>query len=191
MFNEFKLNCLGGGAHILRLGPTPGQGRNSWWFSSECLRPKRLFAGPTAFFRPLRSAGKALSIVDGFTAEAAAAPQAVLIAGLNGTGRPLKQNVARVYSGGQPRASLLKRHLVPGWEAGYAAGTGPLIWPEAGTRLGLAICKDFDFTDTSRALGRADARVVLAPAWDFAGTEAIHAQMARFRAAEGGFAPAR
>ncbi|WLT32584.1 nitrilase-related carbon-nitrogen hydrolase [Geothrix sp. PMB-07] len=139
---------------------------------------------------------KAMSMTPSFEAEvdrrlAAAAPKAILIAGLNGMGRPLKLNVARVYAGGQPRASLLKRHLVPGWEAGYAVGPGPLTWPAADTRLGLAICKDFDFTDTSRSLSRADARLVLAPAWDFAGTEAIHAQMARFRAVEGGFALAR
>jgi apolipoprotein N-acyltransferase len=96
-----------------------------------------------------------------------------------------------VYQGGEVRQRVRKRHLVPGWEEGYAAGTTSPVWEADGVRWGAAICKDLDFPELARDLGAAGAQVVAAPAWDFAGTEALHARMARFRAVEGGFALAR
>jgi apolipoprotein N-acyltransferase len=139
---------------------------------------------------------KLAGVAHGYAAEvdaalAAAAPGAQVVAGLNLLGEEPKVNEARVYLGGELRQRVRKRHLVPGWEDGYAAGTASPVWDEDGVRWGVAICKDLDFPGLARELGASGAQVVAAPAWDFAGTEALHATMARFRAVEGGFALAR
>lgn len=82
-----------------------------------------------------------------------------------------------------------KRHLIPGLETlAIAAGRGPVLAADlGGVTLGGAICKDFDFTDTSRALAHAGAQLVVAPAWDFGEDAWLHARMAMLRAVEGGF----
>jgi apolipoprotein N-acyltransferase len=82
-----------------------------------------------------------------------------------------------------------KQHLVPGFEIPkITPGPGPaLIATVAGIRLGGAICKDFDFVDVGRSLGRGGAALVVAPAWDFGQDGWLHGRMAMLRAVEGGF----
>jgi apolipoprotein N-acyltransferase len=148
--------------------------------------------GATLVVLPEKLAG----VAPGYAAEvdevlAGAAPGAQVVAGLNLVSEQPRVNEARVYLGGEPRQRVRKRHLVPGWEDGYAAGTASPVWDADGVRWGVAICKDLDFPGLARELGAAGAQVVAAPAWDFTGTEVLHAAMARFRAVEGGFALAR
>ena len=61
----------------------------------------------------------------------------------------------------------------------------------AGTRTGLAICKDMDFHDIGRAYGLLGADLLLVPAWDFGVDGTLHSRMAVLRGVEGGFAIAR
>jgi apolipoprotein N-acyltransferase len=84
-----------------------------------------------------------------------------------------------------------KRHLLPGPETGYTVGTTPGLFEAAGTRWGVAICKDMDFPSWLRAYGRADVRVMAVPAWDFVVDGRLHSRMAVVRAVENGFALVR
>lgn len=88
-----------------------------------------------------------------------------------------------------------KQHLVRGWEDGVLPGERDLTLGMAAGRLGIAICKDLDFASLGRRYGRQDVRLMLVPAWDFAGDfgadGALHARMAVLRGVEGGFAVAR
>jgi apolipoprotein N-acyltransferase len=86
-------------------------------------------------------------------------------------------------------AAYDKRHLITGLEsARVAAGQGPVLAAQAGgLSLGGAICKDFDFVDTSRGLARAGAQLAVGPAWDFGEDAWLHGRMAMLRAVEGGF----
>jgi len=82
-----------------------------------------------------------------------------------------------------------KRHMIPGFEAHFALGTGPLIFDHEGVRYGVAICKDMDFP----ALGReyAGVDIMLVPAWDFVDDAWFHSRMAILRGVESGYAIAR
>jgi apolipoprotein N-acyltransferase len=82
-----------------------------------------------------------------------------------------------------------KVHLIPGIEAGEVVPgvLPPLSVNIAGLPLGGAICKDFDFPETARLLSRGDARIVVAPAWDFGIDAWLHSRMAVLRGVEGGF----
>lgn len=82
-----------------------------------------------------------------------------------------------------------KRHLIPGLESGQVVpGEGPVLSTQVeDMRLGGAICKDFDFAETGRALAAGGARIVAAPAWDFGEDAWLHGRMAVLRGVEGGF----
>ncbi len=83
-----------------------------------------------------------------------------------------------------------KHHLIPGFEDRYTPGTMRTML--AGEpRVGVAICKDLDFTSTGLAYGRRDAQLLLVPAWDFEADAWLHGRMAVLRGVEGGFAVAR
>ena len=104
---------------------------------------------------------------------------------------PRKYNTALVFdpAPGRP-ARYVKRHLIPGFEDRYTAGSTPLLLDD-GAGIGVAICKDFDFTAIGREYGQRHARLLLAPAWDFDVDAWLHARMAVLRGVENGFALAR
>ena len=99
------------------------------------------------------------------------------------------RNVLLIVTADGDALTYDKQHLVPGFEIPkITPGQGPaLIATVAGIRLGGAICKDFDFVDVGRSLGRGGAALVVAPAWDFGQDGWLHGRMAMLRAVEGGF----
>jgi apolipoprotein N-acyltransferase len=102
-----------------------------------------------------------------------------------------RYNRAYVYAPATPVLSYDKRHLLPPVESALTPGTRPLGFQQAGASLGVAICKDMDFTSASRAYGGAAPGLLLVPGWDFDVDRAFHGHMALMRGVEGGFAVAR
>jgi apolipoprotein N-acyltransferase len=84
-----------------------------------------------------------------------------------------------------------KRRLVPGLESHLATGRADYTFVLEGRRIGVAICKDFDFPDLMRGYARRGVDIMLAPSWDFGVDGWLHARMAMLRAVEGGFSLAR
>lgn len=102
-----------------------------------------------------------------------------------------KRNAALVF---EPQAiapaAYFKHHLIPGFEARYTAGSARTLLAGAPS-IGVAICKDLDFTATSRDYARLGTQLLLVPAWDFDVDAWLHGRMAVLRGVEGGFAVAR
>jgi apolipoprotein N-acyltransferase len=101
-----------------------------------------------------------------------------------------ERNAALAFAPGidQP-VVYAKRHLIPGFESNYKAGTEYAMLPGSGT--GLAICKDMDFHDIGSAYAERGAKLLLVPAWDFRADGWLHSRMAVMRGIESGFAVAR
>jgi apolipoprotein N-acyltransferase len=116
----------------------------------------------------------------------------ILVAGLNMIGPEFSQNAAVVFSAdGQVLTKYHKIHLVPGFEDRYQPGTRPVEFSVAGTRIGLAICKDMDFPNSFLQYARDGVGILVVPAWDFGQDDQWHARMAITRGIEGGFAVVR
>jgi len=102
-----------------------------------------------------------------------------------------KHNAALVFEpAGNAPVPYFKRHLIPGFEDRYTAGDADTALG-SDPRIGMAICKDLDFTATGRAHGLLGTRLLLVPAWDFGEDAWLHARMAILRGVENGFAIAR
>ncbi len=115
-----------------------------------------------------------------------------LVVGINQIGRKPKRNIAVVFDpDGKMVAAYAKHHLIPSLEFDYKPGLKPAIFDAPWGRTAVLICKDLDFPATTRELAAAGVRVVLAPAWDWPGSEMIHQRMAVVRAVEAGFSLAR
>jgi apolipoprotein N-acyltransferase len=80
-----------------------------------------------------------------------------------------------------------KQHMIPGLESDLTPGDAVLFTDVGGVRLGVAICKDFDFPALGRRYGRHGVDVMLAPAWDFGVDAWLHSRMAVLRGVESGF----
>jgi apolipoprotein N-acyltransferase len=82
--------------------------------------------------------------------------------------------------------------LSPG-ENEYTPGTSGTIFQRKNTSQtwGVAICKDFDFTEPARSYGRSGVGLMLAPAWDFRIDDSYHGHIAVMRAVEDGFSLVR
>lgn len=104
---------------------------------------------------------------------------------------PLKYNRARVYAPGVPVRNYNKHHMLPAFESKLEPGTSTTILPENPQVWGVAICKDMDFTELSRQYGKADAGLMLVPAWDFRIDRWWHGHIAVMRGVEDGFSVAR
>jgi apolipoprotein N-acyltransferase len=116
----------------------------------------------------------------------------ILVAGLNMIGPKFSQNTAVVFSAdGQVLTEYHKIHLVQGFEDRYQPGTRPVEFSAAGTKIGLAICKDMDFPNSFFQYARDGVGILVVPAWDFGQDDQWHARMAITRGIEGGFAVAR
>ncbi|SFW62280.1 nitrilase-related carbon-nitrogen hydrolase [Luteibacter sp. UNCMF366Tsu5.1] len=103
----------------------------------------------------------------------------------------VERNTAMVFQPGAVSPAMHhKHHLIPGFEGRFTPGnTFQML---TGTpRIGLAICKDMDFQDFSKAYGQGNAQLLLVPAWDFVEDGWLHSRMAIMRGVEGGFAVAR
>jgi apolipoprotein N-acyltransferase len=121
-------------------------------------------------------------------ARAARDGRARVVAGINLTGGPTLRNAAWVFApDGQFELQYFKRLLVPRYEDGYAAGTEPgLVDGESG-KIGVAVCRDLFLARPFLAYGRARARILLVPAWDFTVDAEVQARVPVLRAVEGGY----
>lgn len=84
-----------------------------------------------------------------------------------------------------------KHHLLPVFEDEFTRGTTHVARRQGGITWGLAICKDMDFSDTSRAQDSLGTALLFVPAWDFDVDGWLHSRMAVLRGVEGGFSVAR
>ncbi|MFI7229769.1 nitrilase-related carbon-nitrogen hydrolase [Nonomuraea angiospora] len=92
--------------------------------------------------------------------------------------------------GGRP-VEYVKRHLVPGLESEFEAGTGQAFVPGSGGRWAIAICFDLDFPDLVRGYRRGGATALFVPAWDFGDDAWLHSRMAITRGIENGLTVTR
>ena len=99
-------------------------------------------------------------------------------------------NEARLYSAAGTRDAVYrKQHLVPVLEGSTTPGDEISVLPStspSGT-IGLEICRDMDYPNPARRYGKADAGLLLVPAWDFDIDRFWHGHMAVFRGVENGF----
>jgi apolipoprotein N-acyltransferase len=108
-----------------------------------------------------------------------------------GVAGTLRYNRAKVF---RPQAAVVsydKEHMLPPFESNLTPGTEKLSLNLGQTRLGVAICKDMDFTSMSLAYADLGAQLMLVPAWDFNSDRTWHGHMAIMRGVEGGFSVAR
>ena len=102
-----------------------------------------------------------------------------------------ERNTALVFTPNNATpAAYYKRHLIPGFEDRYTPGDRDLVL-DGVPRVGVAICKDLDFTATGRAQGQLGTQLLLVPAWDFDDDAWLHGRMAIMRGVASGFAMAR
>ena len=81
--------------------------------------------------------------------------------------------------------SYLKHQPVPGEPA--IQGVSPLkVVDKTETKLGAAICYDYDFPYLARGYGELGADIIFVPSSDWRGIDPIHTEMAAFRAVEQG-----
>ena len=81
--------------------------------------------------------------------------------------------------------SYLKHQPVPGEPA--VQGKSPLkVVDIAGTKIGAAICYDYDFPYLAKGYGELGADMVIIPSSDWRGIDPLHTEMAAFRAVEQG-----
>ena len=83
-----------------------------------------------------------------------------------------------------------KQRLVPGWEDRISPGNAPVFVDIAGTRLGIAICKDMHVPEIGRQYA-GGATLMVVPAYDFGRDAWMGARMTALRAVENGYAVAR
>lgn len=102
-----------------------------------------------------------------------------------------RYNRAMVYRPHSTVSLYDKEHLLPPWESDETPGTVKLTLARGDTRLGVAICKDMDFTSTALSYAELGTQLMLVPAWDFNGDRTWHGHMAIMRGVEGGFSIAR
>lgn len=84
-----------------------------------------------------------------------------------------------------------KSHMVMFLEDDYVVGKETAWFNDFGQTIRTVICKDMDFPATMRKYGQANVGLLLVPAWDWEGSERIHAQMAIVRGIENGYSIAR
>jgi apolipoprotein N-acyltransferase len=102
-----------------------------------------------------------------------------------------KYNQARIY---QPQAEVLsydKQHILPPFESYLTPGRSLVTLQKPTEGMGVAICKDMDFTPLSRKYGEAGVGLMLVPGWDFNVDRNWHGHMAVMRGVEDGFSLVR
>ena len=90
-----------------------------------------------------------------------------------------------IDSSGNITHSYLKHQPVPGEPA--VQGKSPLKVADVnGTKVGAAICYDYDFPYLAKGYGKLGADMVMLPSSDWRGIDPLHTEMAAFRAVEQG-----
>jgi len=130
-------------------------------------------------------------MISGF-AQMASANHVWLVAGLNEIEPLPKRNLAIVISpAGDIAARYYKHHPIPDLERDYAPGDDLTIFDLPQGKAAVAISTDLDFPALGREIANAGARFVFVPAWDWPGSEEIHARMAIAFGIESGLSVAR
>ncbi len=115
-----------------------------------------------------------------------------LVAGVTIVKADHKENRAWLFTpDGQFAADYSKQHLVPGFEDAFVPGNEVVVRTIAGVQMGVAICKDMDFSRLGRDYSSRRIRMMLVPAWDFGRDGWQHSRMSMLRGVEGGFTIAR
>jgi apolipoprotein N-acyltransferase len=124
--------------------------------------------------------------------DAASSSHVWLVAGVNEIGRTPKTNAAWIFLPNGALSEYHKHYFVRGFENGYQSGKGIYAISAPWGKVGVAICKDLDYPWFIRGYGAQDVRLMLVPAWDWEGPNAVlHERMAFVRGVENGFAMAR
>ena len=90
-----------------------------------------------------------------------------------------------IDSSGNITHSYLKHQPVPGEPA--VKGKSPLkVVDITGTKIGAAICYDYDFPYLAKEFGELGADMIIIPSSDWRGIDPLHTEMAAFRAVEQG-----
>jgi apolipoprotein N-acyltransferase len=106
-------------------------------------------------------------------------------------GKVQRFNRAEIYQPRAPMATYDKEHMLPPFESNLTPGHSYDTFEQNGAAVGVAICKDMDFTSMGRAYGKLNAGLMLVPAWDFNVDRVWHGHMAVMRGVESGFGVAR
>ena len=112
---------------------------------------------------------------------------ATIVAGFDHQLASSRFNEARIY---QPQAQVIlyhKHHLLPPFENIFNPGNAIAVLDRPTETLGVAICKDMDFTVLSRQYGKAGIGLLLDPGWDFNIDRSWHGHIAIMRGVESGF----
>lgn len=96
-----------------------------------------------------------------------------------------KNKFVLINSKGEVAYSYLKHQPVPGEPAIRGTETFKTV-QVAGSKVGGAICYDYDFPYIAREYGKIGADIVAVPSSDWRGIDPIHTRMAAFRAVEQG-----
>ena len=126
-------------------------------------------------------------------ADAASASHVWIVAGVNQVSHAPKVNAAWIFSDdGKFVGEYDKHYFVRGFEASYQPGANIFTFDAPWGKTGVAICKDLDYPLFIRGYGEKDIRLMLVPAWDWEGPNALmHERMSWVRGVENGFATAR
>jgi apolipoprotein N-acyltransferase len=158
--------------------------------------PKAVAQGAQVVVLPEKIAsvtGNDRAALQKIVSDAASSAHVWIVAGVNEIDGGPKINAAWVFSGdGKFVGEYRKHYFVRGFESGYQPGAGLLAFDTPWGRTGVAICKDLDYPWFIRGYGQQDIRLMLIPAWDWKGPNAVeHERMAWVRGVENGFATAR
>ena len=129
--------------------------------------------------------------IDAIVQSLADKTKSAIVLGLIEVSPPVKYNQARVYTPKAPLLTYNKHHMLPFFESQLKPGTTLTLMLEPSGTLGVAICKDMDFTQLSRQYGEAGVGLILVPAWDFVQDRWWHGHMAVMRGVESGFSVTR
>ena len=110
-----------------------------------------------------------------------------IVVGIGHLSPQINYNQARVYAPSVQVMSYNKEHLLPPFESIFTPGSTVVTISERTAKLGVAICKDMDFTGLSRRYGNAGTGLLLVPAWDFVLDRFSHGHIAVMRGVEDGF----
>jgi len=130
--------------------------------------------------------------LDSFLSEAADTARDAeidIVVGVNERGEVARNRAYLVAANGEV-TSYDKRHLIPGFESHFTPGSADVVATVAGTKVGLLICKDLDFPQTTRSAA-SDVSLLLVPAWDFGADAWFHSRLAILRGVENGVPVAR
>ncbi|MDB5243634.1 MAG: Nitrilase/cyanide hydratase and apolipoprotein N-acyltransferase [Spirosoma sp.] len=115
-----------------------------------------------------------------------------LVVGLANYSHAHARNTALVINpNGTVVADYIKNHLVSGFERQFTPGHQVGLFPLAGYKTGVAICKDLDFPGYIREYGREKITILFVPANDFRVDDWLHSRMAILRGVENGFSVVR